>query len=449
MRFGGVWSGVESANRRLGGVQTDKQEAIAQLSSGRRIQHAGDDVARLSRGVQTSAKIRSQLQVKRNIQEGYSLLQSAQAALSDFRDGMTRMRELSVQAANEATLTNEQRGLLQAEIDQVVEHLHTILKTNQINGQRLIGQDGAQFLDEVLPNGEEVLRDSSVNMLGVIPAGATGVELEMVSGFLDDDLQLFLRDGTHLAGSSITGNPAWSDNGLDLSTIDNALITKENGFDTGATYNGASLFNPPYNLTTPSSTTIGGQTFQFSGEGHPGNYTEKIIIPNVTQDLVVGVVGSAQMLVKATWASMPASGSRTELVESAQLSMEVGVAGTSADRFDVELGNLSVRGLGLDAVIVRSPTESLEGITTIDRAFEKVDALMGQFAANENRLRVSESQAIDTEISLNRDQQITMDADVAEVTAELARATIREQGAQSIIKVQRDIASNFLSLFES
>ena len=96
MLFGGIWSGVESANRRLGSVQATKEKAIAQLSSGHRIQGADDDAARLSRGVQTSAKIRSQLQVKRNIQDGYSLLQSAQAALSDFRDGMTRMRELSV-----------------------------------------------------------------------------------------------------------------------------------------------------------------------------------------------------------------------------------------------------------------------------------------------------------------------------------------------------------------
>ena len=135
----------------MGGVRASKQTAIAQLSSGERIQKASDDAARLSRGVQTSAKIRSQQQVKRNIQDGYSLLQSAQVALSDFREGMTRMRELSVQAANDATtLTNKQRGLLQTEIEQVVGHLHTILKTNQINGQRLIGQDGAQFLDEIL-----------------------------------------------------------------------------------------------------------------------------------------------------------------------------------------------------------------------------------------------------------------------------------------------------------
>ena len=84
MRFGGIWSGVESANRRMGGVRASKQTAIAQLSSGERIQKASDDAARLSRGVQTSAKIRSQQQVKRNIQDGYSLLQSAQVALSDF-----------------------------------------------------------------------------------------------------------------------------------------------------------------------------------------------------------------------------------------------------------------------------------------------------------------------------------------------------------------------------
>ena len=251
-----------------------------------------------------------------------------------------------------------------------------------------------------------------------------------------------------MAGSSIAGNLAWSDNGLDLSTIDASLITKENGFDTGAAYNGTSLFNPAYNLTSPSSTTIGGQTFQFSGEGYPGNYTEKLIIPNVTQDLIIGAVGSAQMFIKASWASMPASGARTELVEATQLSLEVGGTGTSANRFDIALGNLSVRALGLDAVIVRSASESLEGITTIDRALEQVDGLMAQFAASENRLRVSESQAIDTEVSLNRDQQITMDADVAEVTADLARATIQEEGLMSINSIQMQLSKNFLKLFD-
>ena len=286
-------------------------------------------------------------------------------------------------------------------------------------------------------------------MLGVIPTGANGVEIEMVSGLFDDDLQLFLRDGTHLAGSSIAGNQAWSNNGLDLATVDSALITKENGFDTGTSYDGSSLFNPSYNLTSPSSTTIGGQTFQFSSEGHPGNYTEKIIIPNVTQDLVVGVVGSAQMFIKASWTSIPAVQGRSELVETERLSMEVGTAGTNADRFDVSLGNLNVKALGLDAVIVRSADEAREGISTIDLAAEKVDQLMGQFAADENGLRISESLVVDSEINLQHDQKMTMDVDIAEATAELARATIREQGLTSTRAIQTQLSQNFLKLFEA
>ena len=116
----------------------------------------------------------------------------------------------------------------------------------------------------------------------------------------------------------------------------------------------------------------------------------------MTQDLIIGQLALLKCLSRRV-GPLCLQGHELNPVEATQLSLEVGGTGMSANRFDIALGNLSVRALGLDAVIVRSASESLEGITTIDRALEQVDGLMAQFAASENRLRVSESQAIDTE----------------------------------------------------
>lgn len=110
---------------------------LQKLSSGLRINKAADDAA----GLAISEKMRSQIrgldQATRNAQDGISLIQTAEGALNETHSILQRMRELSVQAAND-TYTSGDRQNIQAEIDQLTSEVDRIAGTTQFNGKSLL-----------------------------------------------------------------------------------------------------------------------------------------------------------------------------------------------------------------------------------------------------------------------------------------------------------------------
>jgi len=111
--------------------------SLQKLSSGLRINRAADDAA----GLAISEKMRSQIrgldQATRNAQDGISLIQTAEGALNETHSILQRMRELSVQAAND-TYTSQDRQNIQAEIDQLTSEIDRIAGTTQFNGKSLL-----------------------------------------------------------------------------------------------------------------------------------------------------------------------------------------------------------------------------------------------------------------------------------------------------------------------
>ncbi|MBR1437297.1 MAG: flagellin [Synergistaceae bacterium] len=118
------------------------QKSIAKLSSGLRINSAADDAA----GLAISEKMRSQVRgldrAVANTQDGISLIQTAEGALSETHSILQRMRELSVQAAND-TLTQQDRSYIQEEVDQLKEEITRIGNTTQFNKKKLLNGDSA------------------------------------------------------------------------------------------------------------------------------------------------------------------------------------------------------------------------------------------------------------------------------------------------------------------
>ncbi len=118
------------------------QKSIAKLSSGLRINSAADDAA----GLAISEKMRAQIsgldQAVSNTQDGISLIQTAEGALSETHSILQRMRELSVQAAND-TLTQQDRSYIQEEIGQLKEEVTRIGNTTQFNKKKLLNGDAA------------------------------------------------------------------------------------------------------------------------------------------------------------------------------------------------------------------------------------------------------------------------------------------------------------------
>jgi flagellin len=115
--------------------------ALKKLSSGLRINQAGDDPA----GMAISEKMRAQInglnQANRNAQDGISLIQTAEGALNETTSILQRMRELAVQAGNDTATAND-RATIQAEMNQLAQEITRIADTTKFNGEALMSSEG-------------------------------------------------------------------------------------------------------------------------------------------------------------------------------------------------------------------------------------------------------------------------------------------------------------------
>lgn len=113
------------------------QKSINKLSTGLRINSAADDAAGLAISEKMRGQIRGLDMAVRNAQDGISMIQTAEGALNETQSILQRMRELSVQAAND-TLTANDRQAIQLEIDQLKEEIDRIANTTQFNKKKLL-----------------------------------------------------------------------------------------------------------------------------------------------------------------------------------------------------------------------------------------------------------------------------------------------------------------------
>ncbi|PSL48581.1 flagellin [Salsuginibacillus halophilus] len=125
------------AHRQLGMNQRAMQATMEKLASGQRINRAADDAAGLSISEKMRGQIRGLGQAERNIQDGVSLIQTAEGALNETHSLLQRMRELSVQAAN-GTNTAQDRKAIQAEIDQLTDEMGRIGENTEFNTRSLL-----------------------------------------------------------------------------------------------------------------------------------------------------------------------------------------------------------------------------------------------------------------------------------------------------------------------
>ena len=113
------------------------QKSIQKLSTGLRINSAADDAAGLAISEKMRGQIRGLDRAVMNSQDGISMIQTAEGALQETTSILQRMRELSVQAAND-TLTQQDRGYIQQEVDQLREEVNRIATTTQFNKKKLL-----------------------------------------------------------------------------------------------------------------------------------------------------------------------------------------------------------------------------------------------------------------------------------------------------------------------
>ena len=159
---------------RLTAANTAKSNSLAKLSSGLRINKAGDDAAGLAISEKMKAQIGGLTQAKRNAQDGISLVQTAEGALNESHSILERMRDLTVQGKN-GTLTDDDRESINKELNALHEELGRIAKTTEFNTQNLLGSTnakGASFTFQIGANQGQTLTVTIGNMSGVSLLGA-------------------------------------------------------------------------------------------------------------------------------------------------------------------------------------------------------------------------------------------------------------------------------------
>jgi len=209
------------ANRELGVSNSQLMGSIEKLSSGEKINRAGDDAS----GLAVSEKMRSQIrglnQANRNIQNGVSFIQSTEGYLAETTDILQRIRELSVQSAN-GIYSDEDRMQIQVEVSQLVSEVDRIASQAQFNGMNLLTGRFAQnsATNQVMQFQVGANMDQNVTaFIGTMTAQALGLRGTQGS---DEQISISTPDTANMA----------------IGTIDNALkVVSRQRADLGAYQN--------------------------------------------------------------------------------------------------------------------------------------------------------------------------------------------------------------------
>lgn len=184
-------------------TNTIQQSNYEKLASGKRINSAKDDAA----GMQISHRLSTQIAVKqqtlRNLQDGISYGQVADAGLGELTDVLQRMRTLAIQSANGSNSAID-RSALNKEFTQLQEHINQIVKETEIFGKNPLmskpevetNLDNVPVLDEILVNGVQDTLSSGRVSLGLIPAGSTNVRILVNDHGANDDINIFQQLGS-------------------------------------------------------------------------------------------------------------------------------------------------------------------------------------------------------------------------------------------------------------
>lgn len=218
-----------TAQRHLRNSRRLLDRSIERLSSGYRVNRAGDDAAGLAISEKLRAKTRGLIQAKRNASDGISLIQVAEGGLGEIQNILVRLRELGVQSASD-TIGDEERRYLDEEYQSLKEEIDRIANVTEFNGTVLLDGTGGSLDFQVNTGGLNLLgvdritfdafkSDVNVDKLGLEELGVLSKE--------DAQRSLSFIDVAIEEVSSIRGDLGAIENRL-TSTINNLAISIEN-----------------------------------------------------------------------------------------------------------------------------------------------------------------------------------------------------------------------------
>ncbi|SDN02135.1 flagellin [Fictibacillus solisalsi] len=206
---------------KLNSASNAQSKSMEKLSSGLRINKAGDDAA----GLAISEKMRSQVrgldQASRNAQDGISLIQTAEGALNETHDILQRMRELAVQSSND-TNTDDDRAQLQKETNELAKEITRISNQTEFNTKKLIDGQGASSLKFQIGANKDQMMDLSIKAMDAFSLGVHDAADTTAAAATTAGGDAVVGKGINISVAG-TGTTAAEEASAAIKTIDSAI----------------------------------------------------------------------------------------------------------------------------------------------------------------------------------------------------------------------------------
>jgi flagellin len=408
-----------NTHRQLGINSNNGAKSIEKLSSGYRINRAGDDAAGLAISEKMRGQIRGLNQASRNSQDAISLVQTAEGALNETHAIAQRMRELAVQSSTDTNVSVD-REALQNEFDELTKEISRIGETTEFNTQKLLGgtfdgtfQIGANegqnislSVDDMRANALDLVGNAKSEVTAVITNGVGA--LDVTDGtYTIEGTNLKDASGSIVATSNATGT-IWTGNGT--SAWGDDVVTFEQGVDTGT-------------ITISGSGTKAVGTTEFDSSAHKleaGDYTL-----------------STTQLTDAGGNVIATSSDATNY-----LSVKDGT--TNVLTLDaVTTANMDISVGGVD---ISTQANAAKAITTVNNALESISAQRSKLGATQNRLEHTIKNLDTTSENLQASESRIRDVDMAKEMMEFTKNNILQQAAQSMLAQANQAPQGVLQL---
>ncbi len=467
-----------NARRALNKTSGGMAKSFQRLASGLRINTAKDDAAGLQIASRLDAQVRGIGAAVRNTNDGISLAQTVEGALDESGNILQRIRELSVQAANDIN-TLEDRESIQAEVDQLVSELDRIANTTTFNNQKVLDGSftGAKF--HVGANARETIsvgvQDARSDKLGQQArySSANDIQIEggaqelqdndvVINGVTiratdetDDQLSTTLNNASAISkaaaindSTEFTGVRAIVDSTVVVGSGDITAVTLDS--TNNLTINGEVITSVRIQNNDSDGTLVNAINAHADDTGVVASLDEdhRLVLEAADgRNVEVTVSGNATRLGIAAAAGTTVTGGRLTLQSEDQFFMDGNaidklgdVGGAGATLFGVN-GDLSVRNVDLT---------SREGANTaieiVDVAISQVSSIRADLGAIQNRMESTIRNLQTGAENLSAAKSRIKDADFAHETAEFAKNQILQQAGVSILSQANQAPNVALSL---
>lgn len=421
--------------RQLSSNQAMGARSLEKLSSGLRINRAGDDAAGLAISEKMRGQIRGLDQAARNAQDGISMIQTAEGALNETHSILQRMRELAVQASND-TNTVTDRDEIQKEINQLTSEITRIGNNTEFNTKKVINGDmtGAG-------TGAVMERQTLNFAVAGSPVQAATAHAPVVLSIGGENYTINFAEGT-AEGTNLVNPGA---NSVTIGTLTVDAI----GTNVASALNQLFGLEPSNSLKdftiTSTATTISIEaksTGSFAGS--TGAESIKLVSGMVAEGLTQntngadGTGGQANLQIGSnkdqqfTVAIADMRAHANLKISGTTAGGAHGVVG-SASFSNTNLTDVSATGVNEFALDVSSATKATSAITVLDSAITTVSAERSKLGAFQNRLEHTINNLSTSSENLVAAESRVRDVDMAKEMMEFTKNNILSQAAQAML----------------